>query len=48
MDPGAVPGRSTIFRSVCAKDGGPETGSTCVIKVFCGVRYDTAVMDQAI
>ena len=24
------------------KGGGPETGSTRVIKVFCGVRNDTA------
>lgn len=42
VDPGAVPGRSTSFRTLCAKSGGPETGSTRAIKVFCGVRNDTA------
>lgn len=33
MDPGAVPGRSTTFRQpICAQGGGPETGSTRVVK----------------
>lgn len=45
VDPGAVPGRSTSFRKSQfsgAKSGGPETGSTRVIKVTYGVRNDTA------
>ncbi len=42
VDPGAVPGSSTNFRQTIGKDGGAETGSTRVIKVIFGVRYDTA------
>lgn len=41
MDPGAVPGSSTKF-ALRGKCGGAETGSTRVVKVFCGVRNDTA------
>ncbi len=45
MDPGAVPGGSTIFQNPFAgavQDGGAETGSTRVVKVTHGVRNDTA------
>ena len=48
VDPGAVPGRSTSFREICAKSGGPETGSTRVVKIYCGIRNDTSVKGQAI
>ena len=37
MDPGAVPGSSTIF-AFTGECHGAETGSTRVVKAFCGVR----------
>jgi hypothetical protein len=50
VDPGAVPGRSTKVHPGISEVsfGGPETGSTRVVKVFCGVRYDSAVIGSSI
>lgn len=38
VDPGAVPGGSTIFHREM-QDGGAETGSTRAVKVLSGVRH---------
>ena len=45
MDPGAVPGDSTIRPSALMQVGfcGVETGLTHVVKIICGVRADTPV-----
>ena len=48
VDPGAVPGRSTTLLRISEQGGGPETGSTRVVKIYCGVRNDTSVTGQAI